>query len=130
MNGPRLAVAAVLGMTAFGCASQPASDRNVTCGARKVRLDKARKISLDMTLGQIESLLGPPEKDVGSGLFVLEWTCSDGTRIHVSAERRESVCLFSVQDNGIGIDSEYAQEVFRIFRRLHGQDPPGRDDRG
>jgi hypothetical protein len=70
---------------AFGCASQPASDRNVTCGARKVRLDRARKISLDMTLGQIESLLGPPERDVGSRLFVLEWTCSDGTRIHVSA---------------------------------------------
>ena len=38
-----------------------------------------------MTLGQIESLLGPPERDVGSGLFVLEWSCTDGTRIHVSA---------------------------------------------
>jgi hypothetical protein len=78
-------LATVLGSTDFGCASQPASDRNVSCGARKVRLDKARRISLDMTLGQIESLLGPPERDVGSGLFVLEWTCSDGTRIHVSA---------------------------------------------
>ena len=70
---------------AFRCASRTAGDRGVTCGARKVRLDKARKISLDMTLGEIESLLGPPERDVGSGLFVLEWTCSDGTRIHVSA---------------------------------------------
>lgn len=71
--------------SALGCASQQGSDRNVTCGARKVRLDKARKISLDMTLGEIEALLGPPERDAGSGLFVLEWTCSDGTRIHVSA---------------------------------------------
>jgi len=46
-------------------------------------------------------------------------------QIHVSAERRENEWLFAVQDNGIGIDPEYAQEVFRIFRRLHGQDYPG-----
>jgi len=45
--------------------------------------------------------------------------------IHVSAERRDGVWQFSVRDNGIGIDPEYAQEVFRIFRRLHGQDYPG-----
>lgn len=80
-----LSTVIIAGATVFGCASGSASDRNATCGARKVRLAKARKISLDMTLGEIESLLGPPERTVGSGLFVLEWTCSDGTRIHVSA---------------------------------------------
>jgi hypothetical protein len=79
------AAVSVAGWTTFGCTSSPASERGVTCGARKVKLAKARKISLDMTLGQIESLLGPPERDVGSGLFVLEWSCTDGTRIHVSA---------------------------------------------
>jgi PAS domain S-box-containing protein len=45
--------------------------------------------------------------------------------IHVSAEQRGPEWLFVVQDNGIGIDPEYAHEVFRIFRRLHGQDYPG-----
>jgi hypothetical protein len=80
-----VATMALLCWIADGCASRPAGDRDVKCGARKVRLDKARKISLDMTLGQIESLLGPPERDVGSGVFVLEWSCTDGTRIHVSA---------------------------------------------
>lgn len=45
--------------------------------------------------------------------------------IHVSAERRDGDWFFVVQDNGIGIDPEYAHEVFRIFRRLHGQDYPG-----
>ncbi len=45
--------------------------------------------------------------------------------IHVSAERCEGDWRFSVRDNGMGIDPEYAQEVFRIFRRLHGQDYPG-----
>jgi signal transduction histidine kinase len=31
----------------------------------------------------------------------------------------------SVQDNGIGIAPEYAQQIFKIFKRLHGQDYPG-----
>ncbi|HMD49007.1 MAG TPA: ATP-binding protein, partial [Bryobacteraceae bacterium] len=45
--------------------------------------------------------------------------------IRVSAERRGSDWQFAVNDNGIGIDPEYAHEVFRIFRRLHGHDYPG-----
>lgn len=45
--------------------------------------------------------------------------------IHVSAERRGEDWLFAVRDNGIGIDPEYAHEIFRIFRRLHGHDYPG-----
>jgi light-regulated signal transduction histidine kinase (bacteriophytochrome) len=45
--------------------------------------------------------------------------------IHVSATRREGEWLFSVRDNGIGIEPEYAQQVFGIFKRLHGQDYEG-----
>jgi light-regulated signal transduction histidine kinase (bacteriophytochrome) len=42
--------------------------------------------------------------------------------IHVAAEREEDMWRFSVRDNGIGIDPEYADQVFVIFRRLHGRD--------
>ena len=45
--------------------------------------------------------------------------------IHVSAERRDSDWLFSVQDNGIGIKPDYAQQIFGIFKRLHGNTYPG-----
>jgi signal transduction histidine kinase len=34
--------------------------------------------------------------------------------------------LFAVQDNGIGIEPEYQEQVFRMFKRLHNSaDYPG-----
>jgi PAS domain S-box-containing protein len=55
----------------------------------------------------------------------IKYRSEDPPVIHVSAERGGPEWHFAVQDNGIGIDPEYAHEVFRIFRRLHGQDYPG-----
>lgn len=46
-------------------------------------------------------------------------------RVHISAEPDGGSWMFSVQDNGIGIDPEYAQQIFGIFKRLHGQNYPG-----
>lgn len=40
----------------------------------------------------------------------------------VTADRGEGEWLFSVGDNGIGIDPRYAIHVFTIFQRLHGRD--------
>lgn len=46
-------------------------------------------------------------------------------RIAISAARRDAEWLFAVEDNGIGIRPEYAQQVFGIFKRLHGNTYPG-----
>ena len=46
--------------------------------------------------------------------------------VRVGAERREGHWLFSIADNGIGMDPEHTDRIFLIFQRLHSQsDYPG-----
>jgi len=42
-------------------------------------------------------------------------------QIHVSCKMEGEKWLFSLKDNGIGIEPQYAERIFIIFQRLHSQ---------
>jgi len=43
-------------------------------------------------------------------------------KIHVAAEKKANEWVFSVQDNGIGIDPQYSERIFEIFKRLNSRE--------
>jgi signal transduction histidine kinase len=71
----------------------------------------------DHQLGQLFQNL------IGNGI---KYRDSKAPEIHVSCQQEGRNWVFSVKDNGIGIDPQYAQQIFTIFQRLHTrQEYPG-----
>lgn len=55
----------------------------------------------------------------------IEYCEATPPRVHVSAKRADPDWVFSVQDNGPGIDPAFQGRLFGVFKRLHGKEHPG-----
>lgn len=56
----------------------------------------------------------------------IKFRCSLGPHVHISSKQQDDWWLFTVEDNGIGIEPQYQERVFQIFQRLHTHtDYPG-----
>ena len=55
----------------------------------------------------------------------IEYCGAPSPRVHISARRDDLEWVFSVQDNGPGIDPAFQGRIFGVFKRLHGKEHPG-----
>ena len=50
---------------------------------------------------------------------------SEPPLVRITAEYTSTECVIRVEDNGMGFDPEYANQIFEPFKRLHGHQHPG-----
>jgi light-regulated signal transduction histidine kinase (bacteriophytochrome) len=55
----------------------------------------------------------------------IEYCVTPPPRVHISSKREDLEWVFSVQDNGPGIDPAFQGRIFEVFKRLHGKEYPG-----
>jgi PAS domain S-box-containing protein len=55
----------------------------------------------------------------------IKYRAQQPPQVHISVRETNGQLRFAVADNGIGIDPEYHEQIFEVFKRLHGKKIPG-----
>ncbi len=55
----------------------------------------------------------------------IEYCDTPPPRVQISSSQVDLECVFSVEDNGPGIDAAFQARIFGVFKRLHGKEYPG-----
>jgi PAS domain S-box-containing protein len=120
----------LLSFTEVGAANGPPEHELVNLNLILQRVTHSLKAAIDesaalVTCEDLPEVEGEPTHFVQ--LFqnlitnAIKYRGESSPRVHVTAELVNGEWLFAVADNGIGIDPEYHQKVFGVFKRLHGK---------
>jgi light-regulated signal transduction histidine kinase (bacteriophytochrome) len=85
----------------------------VTIHENKAEVSRAPLPTLRVDAPQIAQLF---QNLIGNGI---KFRSDEDPRIHIGAENRDGQWIFSVGDNGIGMEPQYYDRIFQIFQRLH-----------
>ena len=77
---------------------------------------------LPAVTGDFETLTKVLHHLIGNAI---EYCGTPSPRVHISSGRVDSDWVFSVADNGPGIEPAFQGRVFGVFKRLHGKEHPG-----
>jgi light-regulated signal transduction histidine kinase (bacteriophytochrome) len=55
----------------------------------------------------------------------VKYRSAEEPRIQVNCNKTKDGWVVQVNDNGLGIESQYRELIFKPFKRLHGDDYPG-----
>lgn len=77
---------------------------------------------LPVVLGDESQLTQVFQNLIGNAI---KYKSSDPPKIAIHALEGNDEWIISVTDNGIGVDPQYCERIFGIFKRLHGRELPG-----
>lgn len=88
----------------------------ITIRDRKAQVEVEELPTLPADRGQLVQLF---QNLISNGLKFCD---QDVPRVRVTARRMEDTWRFEVHDNGLGIEAEYQERIFKIFQRLHDRE--------
>ena len=77
---------------------------------------------LPEVIGDFETLAKVLRHLIGNAI---EYCEAASPRVHVSAIRADREWVFSVEDNGPGVEAAFQGRLFSVFKRQHGKEHPG-----
>ncbi len=130
-NGERLK-AMMQGLLSFSrlntlaAAHVPVDTQKIADHCRLLMQDKLSQAGGRLEIGNLPRLMGDADQILQLFNFLIGNAVKfrrDGVAplVSVSAERNGGDWTFCVSDNGIGVEPEYREKVFKPFQKLHGE---------
>jgi light-regulated signal transduction histidine kinase (bacteriophytochrome) len=93
------------------------ADQQLTAAGATVTHDPLPEV-----MGDVDTLAKVLRQLIGNAV---KFCVAPHPAIHISSTREDRECVFSVKDNGPGVDPAFHDRIFGVFKRLHEKSYPG-----